>query len=169
MIKKILAVVLVLLLSLSVCACGGNGDSGSGNGGSTGAAIFKAKATATNPTVMGTYYRNVVGQDFNVDNADIKEVDKKADAMLKKIEDYPDTVKAAEGCKTYYISNNGDDKNDGLTPETARATYLGVKTFLQPGDCVLFERGGLWRGQMQLISGVSPQADTPPNHSLVPL
>ncbi len=140
---------------------GGSGENSTGGGGSgeqstvITALNFKATATATNPTVMGMYYRNVVGQDFNIDNKTTKEIDKKADAMLKKIEDYPDTVKAKSGCKTYYISNSGDDKNDGLSPKTARATYLAVKTFLKPGDCVLFERGGLWRGQMQFVPGVS--------------
>ena len=159
--KRILALVLVLLLALSVCACGGNGngavnnDDNGGTPSNSAALTFKATATATNPTVMGTFYRNVVGQNFNIDNAAVKEVDKKADAMLKKIEEYPDTVKAAEGCKTYYISNTGKDTNDGLTPETARATYLAVKSALKPGDCVLFERGGLWRGKMELKTGVS--------------
>ena len=153
--KRIFALILVILIAASVCACGGNSNGGNTDSGEVTALNFKATATDTNPTVMDTFYRNVVGQNFNVDNADVKEVDKKADEMLKKIEDYADTVKAADGCKTYYISNNGDDKNDGLTPETARATYLSTKGVLKSGDCVLFERGGLWRGQWGVVEGVS--------------
>lgn len=53
---------------------------------------------------------------------------------------------------TYYISNQGDDNNDGLSPETAWATldrafetdWPLTRGFLQPGDAVLLERGGTW-------------------------
>lgn len=47
----------------------------------------------------------------------------------------------------YYISNSGDDSNDGTSPETAWATLDKVKSFtFQPGDGIYFERGGIWRG-----------------------
>lgn len=47
----------------------------------------------------------------------------------------------------YYISNSGDDSNDGTTPKTAWATLDKVKSFtFQPGDGIYFERGGVWRG-----------------------
>lgn len=54
--------------------------------------------------------------------------------------------------KTYYISNNGDDNNDGLSPETAWATldrafetyWPLTRDLLKPGDTVLLERGGTW-------------------------
>lgn len=52
----------------------------------------------------------------------------------------------------YYISNSGDNNNDGLSPETAWATLDRVfetywpltRDFLKPGDTVLLERGGTW-------------------------
>lgn len=46
----------------------------------------------------------------------------------------------------YYVSNNGDDSNDGLTPETPFATLerLGDVSFAF-GDTVFFERGSIWR------------------------
>ena len=46
----------------------------------------------------------------------------------------------------YYVSNNGDDGNDGLTPETPFATLerLGEVSFSY-GDAVFFERGSIWR------------------------
>lgn len=48
---------------------------------------------------------------------------------------------------TYYVSNNGDDNNDGKTPETAWKTPARLnKTWLYPGDGVLFKRGDLFRG-----------------------
>jgi len=49
---------------------------------------------------------------------------------------------------TYYVSPNGDDDNDGLTPETAWKTCdpITINSWLfEPGDAVLFERGGVYR------------------------
>lgn len=46
----------------------------------------------------------------------------------------------------YYVSNNGDDSNDGLSPETPFATMERLnKIRFSFGDAVFFERGGLWR------------------------
>lgn len=96
----------------------------------------------------------------------------------------------AEGGKVYYVSPNGDDNNDGLSPETAWKTldkvnsaaledsdipnyFLDEDGFpeyvwaaenrdnwadLNPGDVVLFERGGLWRGMLRTKSGVTYSA-----------
>lgn len=47
---------------------------------------------------------------------------------------------------SYYVSNSGDDRNDGLSPETAWATVDKVtKTKLNPGDGVFFKRGDVFR------------------------
>lgn len=46
----------------------------------------------------------------------------------------------------YYISNSGDDGNDGKSPETAWATLDQVnQADLQYGDAIFFQRGGIWR------------------------
>ena len=86
----------------------------------------------------------------------------------------------------YYVSNQGDDSNDGLSPETAWNSLdkvnssawtwdgqLNSEMFpefiwagqhpdeqapLQSGDTVLFERGGLWRGRLQTVDGVTYSA-----------
>lgn len=48
--------------------------------------------------------------------------------------------------KNYYVSNSGDDSNDGLSPESAWATVKRVtEASLSPGDAVFFERGGIFR------------------------
>ncbi len=50
--------------------------------------------------------------------------------------------------KTYYVSPNGNDENDGLSPKTAFKTVeapIFTMSILKPGDAVLFERGGIWR------------------------
>lgn len=50
----------------------------------------------------------------------------------------------------YYVSPNGDDDNDGLTPETAWRTIEGMNWrawsgTIKEGDAVFFERGGVYR------------------------
>lgn len=48
----------------------------------------------------------------------------------------------------YYVANDGNDNNDGLTPETAWATMDKVDSAnLKNGDAVFFKRGDLWRIQ----------------------
>ncbi len=65
--------------------------------------------------------------------------------------------------KVYYISNNGNDANDGLTPATAWQTLTRLKERdvvfgLKPGDTILFERGGVWRGTFSATKGVTYSA-----------
>lgn len=56
--------------------------------------------------------------------------------------------------KKYYISEkNGDDKNNGESPETAFKTIEGAfrrMRFLKPGTAILFERGGVYRGSVNI-------------------
>ena len=70
---------------------------------------------------------------------------------------YPET-----GTK-YYISPNGNDENDGLTPATAwksldRISGIKAMKVIKAGDTVLFERGGEWRGVLSCIAGVTYSA-----------
>lgn len=58
------------------------------------------------------------------------------------------------GATVYYVSNAGSDDHDGKTPETAWVSLNKVNSAaLMPGDSVLFERGGQWRGQLRPQSG----------------
>ncbi|MBU1221510.1 hypothetical protein KKF34_16045 [Myxococcota bacterium] len=53
----------------------------------------------------------------------------------------------------YFVSNTGDDDDDGLSPETAWATVAKVNSAtLNPGDAVLFESGGTWRETLVISS-----------------
>lgn len=56
---------------------------------------------------------------------------------------------------TYYVDNDkGNDQNTGSSPESAWKTIGQVNRFhLQPGDSVLFKRGGIWRGNIVCQSG----------------
>jgi len=57
----------------------------------------------------------------------------------------PTTVKVTG--TSYYVSSEGNDDSDGLTPETAWATIDKVNNAVfKDGDGVFFKRGDLWRG-----------------------
>lgn len=61
--------------------------------------------------------------------------------------------------KTYYVSSTGDDFNDGLSQKSAWKTLDRVNSAaLVSGDAVLFERGGVWRGQLKGKAGVTYSA-----------
>ena len=56
----------------------------------------------------------------------------------------------------YYVSNEGDDNNDGLSPETPWKTLNQVsQAELNDGDGVLFKRGDLFRGCFKAQNGVT--------------
>ena len=72
--------------------------------------------------------------------------DLEADALRQAILDAKDEVTIPG--TTYYISPNGDDANDGTSPETAWKTADAVMAhneLLKAGDGVLFERGYVYR------------------------
>ena len=55
----------------------------------------------------------------------------------------------------YYVSNAGDDNNDGLSPDTAWKTLSRLEGLELPeGDGVLFRRGDIFRGQVPTCAGV---------------
>ncbi len=68
---------------------------------------------------------------------------------------YPDKI----GKNTYYVSEkNGNDDNDGKSPEKALKTIEGLykkMRFPGKGTTILFERGGVYRGQITVVSGVT--------------
>jgi len=118
------------------------------------------------------------------DSIILNAADQRRDAILNS----PTTVQITG--TSYYVSNHGDDNNDGLTPETAWATLDKVNSAftqdwsngdgrwnndhfpeflwasshrdqritLKPGDGVFFERGGVWRGMLRTVSGVTYSA-----------
>lgn len=70
---------------------------------------------------------------------------KMADSMRENIytstTDITDTISGT----IYYVSNDGSDKNDGLSPETAWATpQYALSQQLRSGDAVLLNRGDSW-------------------------
>lgn len=79
--------------------------------------------------------------------------DKQAEEMRSKILNAKDTLKIKG--TTYYISSkNGNDDNDGLTPETAWATAdaISINAWqMKEGDAILFERGSIFRPSTQIF------------------
>ncbi len=73
------------------------------------------------------------------------EINKKSEILKREILEAPDLCKIVG--TTYYVSNSGNDDNDGLTPETAWQSLEKVsKAELQKGEGVLFRRGDVFRG-----------------------
>lgn len=60
----------------------------------------------------------------------------------------------------YYVSNNGCDCKDGLTPETAWATIAKVNETIKGGDVVKFRCGDTFYGRLQPPAGIDPDHRT---------
>ena len=53
----------------------------------------------------------------------------------------------------YYVSNSGSDNNNGISTSSPWKTVAHVVAFepsLRAGDCVLFQRGGIWAEQLNI-------------------
>lgn len=87
----------------------------------------------------------------------IRKIDSKAERMRKKILSTKSKIKCAGTC--YYVSAEGDDSNDGLSPRTPIKSIQRVNALtLKPSDAVLFRRGDLWRGTVITQKGVTYSA-----------
>ena len=63
------------------------------------------------------------------------------------------TVKPVGSGTAYYVSNSGNNNNDGLSPENPLKDYAGAKMKgLKSGDVIYFERGGIWRGTNEITT-----------------
>lgn len=84
------------------------------------------------------------------------------DALIEEIESAESTVEPADGGTAYYVSfSEGDDSNDGLSPETPWKTIEKVRYFtFNEGDAVYFKRGDEWRSiyALGVQNGVSYSA-----------
>ena len=86
-----------------------------------------------------------------------EELDKKAEEMRNAI--LATKTDVTYTGKAHYVANDGNDENDGLTPETAWKTNARVSTAeLCEGDAVFFKRGDLFRGQLKTKPGVTYSA-----------
>ncbi len=97
--------------------------------------------------------------DYAAGEAFVAELDKTAEAKKNAVLNTPNMDISKIKGTVYYVSNNGDDNADGKSPATAWKTAKKTTTAgLQPGDAVLFERGGLWRERFKASAGVTYSA-----------
>lgn len=85
---------------------------------------------------------------------------KDTEARIENIKNTDSQIKPTGIGTAYYVSNRGNDNNNGLSPLEPIATISAVNRLnLKAGDVVYFERGGVWRGSIKAYtSGVSYSA-----------
>ncbi|MBR5483662.1 MAG: hypothetical protein IKV18_03085 [Alistipes sp.] len=97
-----------------------------------------------------------VGKEINAEKY-IKMLDRRAEKIKKQIRQTKSKIEVTG--KTYYVSTDGNDYNDGLTPNSPIKSIDKVNSLrLNAGDAVLFNRGGLWRGHIKSQAGVTYSA-----------
>ncbi len=91
---------------------------------------------------------------FSESEAFIYQLDKKVEQRIAEIRDTKDSI-TVKGIK-YYVSADGSDENDGLSPETAWKTIAKVNSATLTGnDAVLFRRGDTFRGAVISRAGAT--------------
>lgn len=87
----------------------------------------------------------------------LRKVDRMAERMKKLILSSKTMVKPSGAI--YYVSSEGDDANDGLSPEKPIRTIERVNALaLKPSDGVMFRRGDMFRGKIVAQKGVTYSA-----------
>lgn len=96
--------------------------------------------------------------DFEATKAIIKEIDSLSEKLKKEIAESKTEV-TVKG-KSYYVSQaNGNDSNDGLSPQTPWKTLQNVNDGpVSYNDGVFFERNGIYRGAIKCRAGVTYSA-----------
>ena len=109
-----------------------------------------------------SYIKNLKAQCgvFSADEAE-RAIDELTKKRIDEIRSTKTEVKVTGKC--YYVSNDGCDDNDGLSPESAWKTTLRVgeakkKGELCEGDGVFYRRGDTFRGGIEAASGVTYSA-----------
>ncbi|MBR3702740.1 MAG: right-handed parallel beta-helix repeat-containing protein [Alistipes sp.] len=87
----------------------------------------------------------------------LKQIDRQAERLKRRI-----LNSATEGKPSgtiYYFAADGDDQNDGLSPQTPLRTIARLNALeLKPSDGVMFRRGDVWRGKIFTRKGVTYSA-----------
>ncbi len=92
--------------------------------------------------------------DFAEAKAKVAEVDALTDKRIAEIKNTATTVEV-KGTK-YYFAADGNDANDGLSPEKPKKTLAHLNTLqLKYGDGVYFKRGDIFRGHIDARNGVT--------------
>ena len=104
---------------------------------------------------IGCVPQNGVEQES--DSRTLKQIDRQAERLKRRILNSPTEVKPSG--VIYYFSADGDDANDGLSPQTPLRSIAKLNTLeLKPSDGVMFRRGDVWRGKITTRKGVTYSA-----------
>ncbi|MBQ9132247.1 MAG: hypothetical protein IJX62_07240, partial [Clostridia bacterium] len=89
-----------------------------------------------------------------LDEKDLADIEARCQKRREEIRNAEDKILVAG--TVYYVSNGGDDANDGCSPQSPWRTLARVSgAELVPGDGVLFRRGDLFRGFVRTRPGVT--------------
>ena len=87
----------------------------------------------------------------------LKQIDRQAERLKRRILNSPTEVKPSG--VIYYLSADGDDAKDGLSPQTPLRSIAKLNALeLKPSDGVMFRRGDVWRGKITTRKGVTYSA-----------
>ena len=87
----------------------------------------------------------------------LSHIDRQAERLKRKILNSSTSVKPSG--VIYYLSADGDDANDGLSPQTPLRSIAKLNMLdLKPSDGVMFRRGDVWRGKINTRKGVTYSA-----------
>lgn len=87
-------------------------------------------------------------------NEFLNKIDLLSEDRKQKIKNAPDSAVIVGN--VYYVSADGNDENDGLSPQTAWKTLDRVSyAQLNEGDGVRFRRGDIFRGMLRAQAGVT--------------
>ena len=96
-------------------------------------------------------------KDFTEGEAYVAELDTLKSARIEEIRNTATEIEVLG--KTYYVSAQGNDSNDGLSANTAIKTLEKLGTInVESGDAVLFRRGDTFRGTITAAGGVTYSA-----------
>ena len=135
---------------------------------SNGKGISKKQAAL----ILGEFFASVSSGSLTVDltkemspegfatltTSDIAEYRSATEKRISDIKNTPNMT-IPKNATVYYFSNNGSDTNNGKSPEQAWESLERLSDInLNPGDYVLFERGGYFRGSFSTKTGVTYSA-----------
>lgn len=114
------------------------------------------------PASQETYLKEYTGADVvyeEVTDEILDEYMSAADQKKEEITNSPNMDLSEVTGRCFYISNNGDDNNDGLSPETPWKTLQKLSDSYAPlginyTDIVLFERGSVWREGIPVMANM---------------
>lgn len=159
--KKIFGIVVsILSICLVLTACGSGSKTGTGNkGDSSGKDFVVPKNLMTTEEYQNEFKALLSKENLSTADSDfMAKLDNLTNRLEEQIRYNTDDIKETSG-NTYYLSNNGDDNNDGKSPKTAWKTLDKLNNSeLGNGDLVLFERGSIFRGYVAAQSNVSYSA-----------